>query len=902
MTAPSATYRLQFRNGMTFERAAKLAPYLAGLGISHLYASPIFQAEPGSTHGYDVVDNRVIEPALGGSEGFERMIAALRAEGIGLVLDFVPNHMSASTFNPYWRDVLEWGDASDCAQFFDIDWSAPKLLVPALATSYGQALEAGKFGLHFDARDGGLTFTYGALKLPLTPTSYAQILTRALGEDFSEWARRFAVATPQTSSDLKGELATAAQDEATRSAIEQALADVTEDVGALHELHEMQVWRLTHWRAARETLTYRRFFEIADLVGLKVERPRVFEELHARLGELVLVGAVNGIRLDHIDGLADPKGYVERLQKTLGEVEPLYLVVEKILGPGEQLRREWPIAGTTGYEFIRALAELLTDHGGEAEMTRAYGEFLGEEVDYEALVLDAKRSILIRNLAGELEHLKDMAAALAGHHLGTRDLGTDTLRRAIIELAAALPVYRTYVDVAGAQEEDREILKAAAAKAKAARQVEDEEAIDFLRRVLELDFEAPEDQASALEFAMRFQQTTGPVMAKALEDTTFYRYNRLIALNEVGGEPDRFGAPLADFHAAMEQRLQRQPAALSATSTHDTKRGEDARARLYVLSEMPQAWAAAVQRWAGLNAQLRHPAEGVSAPEPEIEWMFYQALAGAWPPDLTTDDAQGLGRLAQRMTQFMLKAVREAKVHTSWTAQVAAYEQAIEGFTRAALDPGRSAAFLQDFAAACEPVLLAGAGNSLAQTAIKLTAPGVPDIYQGAELWELSLVDPDNRREVDFDACRSLHSSVDSAPVQELLAGWRSGAIKMRLLQAGLRLRATVPQLFAGGSYVPLAVEGTGSSNVLAFARHAGAKAVITIVPRICLSLLEGQSTPLVPAQRWGDTVIKLPEPVAGHGWRDVVTGARHAAQGALSVKEALGRFPVAVLVSDHLQ
>ncbi len=901
MIIPSSTYRLQFRNGMTFERAAKLAPYLARLGISHLYASPIFQAEPGSTHGYDVVDNRVIDPSLGGDEGFERMVAAFRAVGIGVILDFVPNHMSASPRNPYWRDVLEWGEASDWAQLFDIDWSARKLLVPALGTSYGQALESGDFGLHFDARDGGLTFTYGQLKLPLTPPSYANVLARAQGELFSEWARRFAVTTAQTSAELKAELAAAAQDEDVRRAIGQALDDVVQDVGALHDLHEMQIWRLTHWRAARETLTYRRFFEIADLVGLKVEHPRAFEELHARLGELLNAGTVEGLRLDHIDGLADPKGYLERLQKTFGVVEPLYVVVEKILGAGEELRSDWPISGTTGYEFIRSLSELLVDRNGEPGMTRAYAAFLKEEVDYEALVLAAKRSILIRNLAGELEHLKDMAGALAARHLATRDLGTDTLRRAIIELAAALPVYRTYVDVAGATEEDRAIIAAAVSKAKAARQVEDEEAIDFLKRVIELDFETPEDQGLALDFAARFQQTTGPIMAKALEDTTFYRYNRLIALNEVGGEPNRFGAPLIDFHAAMAQRQRRQAAGLSATSTHDTKRGEDARARLYVLSEMPEAWAQAVDRWAGLNVALRQDLDGTTAPDPEVEWMFYQALAGAWPLGLTLDDRGGLGDLAERLAQFMLKAVREAKVHTSWTAQDEPYETAIESFTRAALDPARSTGFLQDFLATCAPVFLAGMLNALTQTAIKLTAPGIPDIYQGAELWDLSLVDPDNRRAIDFDAYRARQSATAGAAMGELLRDWRSGAIKLRLIEAVLTLRQSAKALFAEGQYVPLTIEGTAAEHAIAFARVEAGNAIVTIVPRACLGLLRSATTPLVPPQSWGDTVVKLPESLAGCRWRNVVTGEMHAATSSLAVGEALRQFPVAILANEAL-
>jgi (1->4)-alpha-D-glucan 1-alpha-D-glucosylmutase len=401
---------------------------------------------------------------------------------------------------------------------------------------------------------------------------------------------------------------------------------------------------------------------------------------------------------------------------------------------------------------------------------------------------------------------------------------------------------------------------------------------------------------------VRFQQTTGPIMAKALEDTAFYRYNRLIALNEVGGEPDRFGAPLEDFHAAMAQRLRHQPAGLSATSTHDTKRGEDSRARLYVLSEMPEAWAAAVHRWTVLNAEFRRVVDDLTMPEPEVEWMFYQALAGAWPADLACDDADGLAALAERMAEFMLKAVREAKAHTSWTAQDADYEAAVERFTRDALDPAKGAAFLQNFAAMCGPAFLAGALNSLSQTAIKLTAPGVPDIYQGSELWELSLVDPDNRRAVDYDTCRSLQASVGGAAPEALLADWRSAGIKMRLLHAVLALRARAQDLFAGGDYVPLTVEGDAAENVLAFARVTGTQAVITIVPRMTLGLLSGESTPLVPAERWGDTAVTLPAQLAGQSWHDVVTGEALAGQGSLPVGVVLGRFPVAVLVNEALQ
>jgi (1->4)-alpha-D-glucan 1-alpha-D-glucosylmutase len=897
MKVPGATYRLQFRNGTTFARAAELAPYFASLGITHIYGSPAFQAEPDSTHGYDVTDFRVLDASLGGEADFQCMIAAFQAEGLGFITDFVPNHMSASPRNPFWRNVLEWGQASDYAQFFDIDWSAPKLLVPALATAYGKALAAGKFGLHFDEDDGCVAFTYGALKLPLTPPSYGQFLVRGEGEEFAERARRFAVATPDTSTALKGDLAGAARDPGFKQVLEQSISTLVQDKTALHELHEAQGWRLTHWRAARETLTYRRFFEISDLVGLKVENPRVFDALHAKLGVLIAEGKIDGVRLDHVDGLADPKAYLERLQKTLDEPEPLYLVVEKILGPDEDLHSDWPVAGTTGYEFIGAVAGALVDPAGEASMTRAYHRFLAEDVDYQALVMDTKRRTLTRNLTGELDRLKDMASALAARHLTTRDFGTDTLRRGIIELIAAFPVYRTYVDIAGARDIDKAILGKALGDAKSTREVDDEDAIDFLGRVLTLDFESPEDQAGALEFATRFQQTSGPVMAKALEDTTFYRYNRLIALNEVGGEPDRFGAPLTEFHASMQRRLRRQAAGLSATATHDTKRGEDARARLYVLSEMPDTWSEAVCRWAGLTAAFRADCAGMTAPEPAIEWMFYQALAGAWPQDLEIDDGAALTTFAQRMTEFMLKAVREAKVHTSWAGQNEDYETAIRRFAEACLDPARARGFLDDFLSTCRPVFVAGALNSLAQTAIKLTAPGVTDIYQGTEFWDLSLVDPDNRRPVDFEDRQHWLKALSKQPVADLLRDWRSGAIKMRLLRAGLELRAAGSDVFETGAYVPLEVRGNEAEHVLAFARVLVDRVVVTVVPRLCLGLLAGAAAPLIPRQNWKDTIIDVPEDLKWPGFRDIVT-CRDITPGELMVGEILKDAPVAVLAA----
>jgi (1->4)-alpha-D-glucan 1-alpha-D-glucosylmutase len=582
----------------------------------------------------------------------------------------------------------------------------------------------------------------------------------------------------------------------------------------------------------------------------------------------------------------------------MGTRAPFYLVVEKILGSGENLRGDWPVAGTTGYEFAKAAVDLLVDAGGEPGMTEAYHGFLGQDVDYPALVLGAKRRILKRNLAGELSQLVGMARALARRTLTARYLGADTLRRAIVELAAALPVYRTYVDQEGAGETDRALIADAVVRAKGTREVEDEAALDFLARLLLLESPSDEERGAALAFTRRFQQTTGPVVAKALEDTAFYRYNRLIALNEVGGEPDHFGAPPDAFHRAMTDRLARQPAGLSATSTHDTKRGEDARARLMVLSEIPSEWAQGVARWSALNSHLAISEGGRTYPDRETEWLFYQALLGAWPMHLDPADRTALAALADRLAQFMLKAVREAKVLTSWTAQDTAYEAAIESFTRGALDAGRSGAFLADFGAVSQPLLVAGALNSLAQMSIKLAAPGVPDIYQGAEAWELSLVDPDNRRPVDFDRLAGQLDEAAAASPATLLAAWRSGLPKLHLVSRGLALRRARPRLFAEGTYLPLAVSGPQARHAVALARVREDAALVAILPRLPHALLDGMGVPHVPAERWRGTIVELPELLDGRDWQDWLAGEAFLADGRVDLERALANFPVALLAT----
>jgi (1->4)-alpha-D-glucan 1-alpha-D-glucosylmutase len=892
MTPPTATYRLQLRGGMSFARAATLAPHLANLGISHLYLSPILQAVSGSTHGYDVVDATVIDGALGGEAGFRTLADACRSHGIGVILDFVPNHMAASPQNPWWRDLLEWGAVARHARHFDTDWSAPKLILPVLTLGYGRVLAQGELGLAFDAAAGALSLTYGDLALPLTPPSYADILGRAPDAAMAELARQSVVSTPETTPILKSALAAAARDPTMAALMAQALDETRANRPALHALHERQVWRLTHWRAARQLLTHRRFFEIADLVGVRVELPQVFDDLHARVIGLVRDGGIDGLRLDHIDGLADPKGYLDRLQAALEKEKSCYLLVEKILGADEALRQDWPVAGTTGYELIRALAGLLVDCEGETGMTEGYHRFIGRSIDYEALVRGIKRRTLTHNLAGELRVLTQMAHTLAVRDPSTRDL---ELRPAIVELASTLPVYRTYVAASGPNATDRSILEGAVREAKDTREVQDE-ALDFVKRLALSDAATTEDQPLALKFAVRFQQTTGPLMAKAVEDTAFYRYSRLLALNEVGGEPGVFGAPLAEFHRAMIERYEQQPSGLSATATHDTKRGDDARARLYALSEMPEVWAAAAVRWREQNLSLKGDVRGRLMPDAEAEWAFYQALAGAWPLDLEPDDASRLAAFAERMTQFALKAAREAKVYTSWTAQHRSYEQALDHFVRRTLDPTRSRAFLYDFVDALQPIAIAGALNGLTQTLIKLAAPGVPDVYQGTELWDFSMVDPDNRRPVDFQRIARFAAGLDRCDV--LVRDWRSGAIKLHLLQVGLRLRAERPELFGSGAYVPLEAGGKHGHRVVAFARVLGGDAAIAVAPRLCLGLLQGCDVPMVPPSRWGKTIVALPAQLANRRWVNVGTGQHVVAKAELALDSILHVCPVALMAS----
>ncbi|MCW4113395.1 malto-oligosyltrehalose synthase [Aurantimonas sp. MSK8Z-1] len=893
-----ATYRLQFRSGTDFGSATHLAPYLKRLGVSHLYASPIFAAAPGSTHGYDVVDYNRFEDELGGESGFLKMSDALIENGVGLILDFVPNHMGVSSENAWWEDVLAWGADSRYRDVFDMSWMAEKILVPVLGKPYGDALRDGDLSVILDEARGTLRFDAAGYQLPLDPRTLGHVFGYLDHEERDRLLRRLAVATPWDQQELTERLAEHMEDESFRSALKAGVEAINRDHNALHLLHEAQHWRLAWWRTAREKLTYRRFFEITDLIGVRQERRRVFQDSHRTVIRLARERRLDGIRIDHVDGLGDPRAYLGDLKQAFhGVRRNLSIHVEKILTGPERLRRRWDIEGTTGYEFITALAGLYVDASREEAMTRAYTGFIGEEENLRAMIARQKREIFSHNLAGELLYLTNEAIAVASRGLSTRDLGPDTMARAIVEIATELPVYRTYVSVEGVPSEDHAVIDGVVERAKASRRIDADEPVDFIGRLLKLDFEDGLDVAGALDFTRRFQQTTGAVMAKAVEDTVFYRYNRLIALNEVGGEPDHYGGTVEDFHREMAVRLEDQPFGLLATSTHDTKRAEDARARLYTLSEAPERWEDIARRFARMLAPFRRELEeGLVSPDPASEWMFYQSLVGVLPPDFDPSDRTTRHELAGRLNAFMEKAVREAKRYTSWTSPSAPFEAPIRDFVEAVLDAGRSGDALATFWADIQPFVVAGVVNTLSQTLLKFTVPGVPDIYQGTEFYDHSLVDPDNRRDVDIEGRgRGIE---DGSTLADALADWRDGRIKAKLTAAALKVRAAAPSLFTAGDYLPLEVEGAMAEHLVAFARLDAEGAAVVLAPRLVLALMGGAENPLPPPDAWQDTTVVLPDALRDLVFTDALTGRPMRASGRLVVREVLSVLPVALLTS----
>jgi len=839
MNLPSATYRLQFREGMTFDRAIDLVPHLADLGISHLYASPIFTATTGSSHGYDIVDANAIDPALGGRDGFDRLVVALKLAGIGLILDIVPNHMAASVENAWWKDVLRHGKGSPYADCFDIDWSE-RLTLPVLVGPLDEAIAAGQLEVIRSGCDGTVNLKYLDTLFPLNPDSLS-------GLDPALLESRVGEATQTKSGD--------------KEQITQLLA--------------RQHWQLISWKEAARHLNYRRFFEVTGLVGVRVEDENVFRDTHRLIIELVEAGQVQGLRIDHIDGLADPTGYLGRLREAVGT--QIYVIVEKILANGEALPSDWPVAGTTGYEFISALSQLLIDPSGLRYLEQEYEMLDAGAADFQKGLRDAKRLMVARNFEGEVERLTGLA------HAVTPDIDRLELKEGVRELLIAFPVYRTYGYQGTLSDRDETVLATAIEQAR--QYVSGSSALDRLNRLLNGEI----DGTTAFEFRSRFQQLSGPVMAKALEDTLFYRYNRLLAANEVGGDVAGEPGGIKAFHDAMRQRRVTQPTGLSATSTHDTKRGEDARARLYTLSEEPRLWGDAVKRWHEMNKRFLSVLPDGHAPEPNVEWMLYQSLAGVWPTVFDPVDLShaGLKSLRHRFTRYAEKAVREAKFRTDWSEPRADYEKAITAYAGALLSPDNPT-FMQDFGETIKPFVAAGCVNTLAQTLIKLTAAGVPDIYQGAEGFDLSLVDPDNRQPLDFQGFRGKLAR-DQA--------WTPNGRKHDLIQKVLRLRREYASLFAYGDYRPLDIGGLRSENVVAFGRSLHGMFAITVAPRLVFGCVDTTSA-RISSDFWKDTVVTLPTDLS-KPMRDLRTGQlSHGME--MRVADILAAEDVSVLISSR--
>lgn len=835
MNTPTATYRLQFRNGMTFDRAAALVPYLKHLGISHLYASPIFTAASGSTHGYDVTNANEIDPTLGGRGGFDRLVSALKNAGLGLILDIVPNHMAASLENAWWRDVIAKGEKSPYAHHFDIDWSR-RLTLPFLGDDFDTVLANGELAIKADPLTGEPALAYYDNFYPLVAES---------------WQGR-----------------------------EQALIGET-DHTLIAEIHAQQPWRLMSWRDAANDLSYRRFFEITGLVGVRVEDEAVFDDAHRLILELVHSGAVDGLRIDHVDGLADPQGYLTRLRQKVGP--ECYLTVEKILGKGEHLPADWPVSGTTGYEFIAALSDVLVDDAKLANLRKAYDSVAGRRVNMREELRDAKLLMVDRNFNGEFSVLVSLALTIGHAEIPVPQ--EDAVRQALRELLIAFPVYRTYGTEQGLPEADTALLNKVVESVQRSPYAPDAAALDFVRRILVGDV-AKSALGAAARFRTRFQQLTGPLMAKSVEDTLFFRQHVDLALNEVGAEPLPRTFSLDRFHAEMQTRLERQPDALSGTSTHDTKRGEDARARLYTLTEAPERWADCVARWRQMNHSKVQLLDDGHAPRPMVAWMIYQALAGVWPVNLQADDVEGLRALEERFVAFVEKALREAKQRTDWIETNDAYEQAVLDYVRHLLSP-ENREFLTDFTASLQPFIRAGLVNSLTQTVIKLTAPGVPDIYQGSEALNFSLVDPDNRLEPDYAELERLLVDEEQADPHSQ-ESWSSGQLKQFFIYRLLHLRQQMPSLFRRGAYLPLTIAGEEAEHLIAFARVQNEDALIVLAPRLLFDAIDGS---LAGAN------IALPAELANRRYRDILSSEEVFLTDKVNLR-SIGGFTFAVLVS----
>jgi (1->4)-alpha-D-glucan 1-alpha-D-glucosylmutase len=910
---PIATYRVQLTADFDFDAAANIIPYLKALGITHLYASPFMKARKGSTHGYDVVDHTKINPELGGDAGFERLSQALKVHDLGLILDFVPNHVGVHfADNPWWLDVLEWGPASPHAVSFDIDWellpyrARGGVLLPIIGSSYGDALEKGEIELRYDADEGSFSAWYFEHRLPIAPERYSEMLSsivkEAGAEDHSAGKATLDLASrhrglrhpnrkeaPAFKAELKG-ISGSAGIIARGLAAYRAGPDRPAQTLSLHHLLERQHYRLGHWRLASSDINYRRFFDVNTLAGLRVEDSGTFDAVHRLVQKLIEEGKLQGLRLDHIDGLRDPAQYFQRLRRLIRNARgkaarPFYMVVEKILGEHEKLHAFGGVDGTTGYEWLNAITQVLVDSQGLEPLDEIWRQISNTSPKLEPVLKDAKRRVLETLMTSEFTVLTRLLARIAAGHYTTRDFSADSLRQALELYVLHFPVYRTYLTSAGASAHDRALISETIEKARADWFAADEGIFDFLRDTLTMDLIKPgralHSKPRVRRFALKVQQFTGPVMAKSLEDTAFYRYHRLLALNEVGGDPSARALSVDAFHAAMKIRGHEWPLGMTATTTHDTKRGEDARARIMALAEIPGEWTSAVARWKVLNAPHLVIEGGMRAPSATFEYMLYQALLGAWPASGPDDT------LLERMQAYALKAAREGKQETSWLNPNEAYEAGLQTFMARILDRSVSAEFLDSLETLARRVSLLGALNSLSQITLKATMPGVPDFYQGTEFWDLSLVDPDNRRPVDFAQRASALASAEHPDWVSLAQQWPDGHIKLAWTRHLLRVRTQLADVFANGDYQPLEVTGAHRDHVIAFVRRRGRDAAITAVARSLAPMSQGGR--VWPGAEHYDGAID----VTGYSVEDA--GDRNGA-AELRLSDIFEHMPVAVL------
>ncbi len=933
---PAATYRLQFNKEFTFRQARELAPYLRRLGISHIYASPYFKAGPGSMHGYDIADHNELNPEVGTREEYDAMVEELHRHGMGQIVDFVPNHMGiGTTVNTWWMDVLENGPVSAFASYFDIDWHPlksdleNKVLLPILGDQYGRVLERGEFKLEFE--NGAFFLRYFETRLPLAPRSYGKLLKPGLeklkatgiAENFLSELQSIMTALehlPERTDAEPEKIAERAREKeiikrrlarlcgecpALPQAIGEAMHAISGDVGnprsfdALDELLTMQPYRLSYWRVASEEINYRRFFDINNLAAIRMELPAVFEATHRFIFELIEKGAINGLRIDHVDGLWLPRDYLEKLQqhtsKALNAPEgskPLYLLVEKILLGDEKLREDWPVHGTTGYDFVNEVTGLFVDSAAEKTYTETYEKFIKDELRFEDIAYFKKRLVMRLSLASEINMLAHMLDRLSEKNRWYRDFTLNALTLAVREIIACFPVYRAYV----APDEDpsladREAVLRAVRLAKRRNPGTERSIFNFIGEILLMKFpENIDDDAREehMRFVMKLQQCAGPVMAKGVEDTAFYIYHRLVALNEVGGEPERFGMEPAVFSERSAARLKDHPHAMLATTTHDTKRSEDTRARLAAISEFPAAWRKSLRRWQARNKNFKKEIDGESAPDANEEYLLYQTLLGTWPLEPLTPETRAV--YLQRIQDYMIKALKEAKVNTSWIQPNEDWEAAVRDFVAELLKEG-SNRFLKDFQPFATQIAQAGMINSLSQLVLKSTVPGVPDFYQGCELWDFSLVDPDNRRAVDYELRKNLLAAIENENPAALFEQWSDGRIKLFLTRKLLDFRIAHAKLFAEGDFVPLKTKGAYADSCVAFLRKFENATVLVIAPR----LTQRVGFPPV-GTAWRDTAIELPQDHGINLMRDLFTGTELDANNtAVSVAEALKNLPVAV-------